>query len=511
MLTEIQDVPTGRLSPHPDNPRLQLREDVIERIAAEITRSGFGREHAPLVRPHGDGYQIISGHHRIEAATRAGLAAVPCWVKDMDDDEAFMQLVLSNTQGELSPLEIGMHALKAVPQAQGKAGSGLQEYADRIGMARSGISMLRNAAEVASALRHTCDEVELTEKSRHLYEISKAPREVWPVLVDALVKHGWSVKDAAGHVERVKAFEIGDLVYAGEWLPIANVVERYLAAPERFTPRTVARLTSAASEVEEWIEANAPDRLPEFHAWLVDNRGGESWDHRAIIAYQQRLLAERWKVTGWHHGDWREHLDELDDGSVALLLTDPPYGVGYQSGYRTEQHEAIANDATLDDALAEMKDAFARLHSKLAPDAHLLVFCVWSTEPEVREAIEAAGYEVRGSLVWVKNNTGMGALDTTFAPKHERIVHAVKGSPRLLRRAPDALDAARPPSERHPTEKPVALLAQLIEATTSAGQIVADPFAGVASTCVAAKEAGRKWWGCELEEKYWAIGEERLS
>lgn len=76
----------------------------MTKIAAEITRDGFGREHALLVRPKGEGrFEILSGHHhRHHAAKRSGLATVPCWVRDMDDHEAFMQLVLSNAQGELS-------------------------------------------------------------------------------------------------------------------------------------------------------------------------------------------------------------------------------------------------------------------------------------------------------------------------------------------------------------------------------------------------------------------------
>lgn len=42
----------------------------------------------------------------------------------MDDQAAYIQLVLANAQGELAPLEYGIHALKAVPPAQGKEGEG---------------------------------------------------------------------------------------------------------------------------------------------------------------------------------------------------------------------------------------------------------------------------------------------------------------------------------------------------------------------------------------------------
>lgn len=131
-----------QLHPHPDNPRLELRADVVEQLIGQMSESGFGSEHAVLVRPVDDGFQIISGHHRVEAARKVGLAEVPCWVRQMDDDEAFMQLVLSNAQGELSPLEIGIHALKAVPLSKGGRGQtgGLSEYAEKIGRSSAALT-----------------------------------------------------------------------------------------------------------------------------------------------------------------------------------------------------------------------------------------------------------------------------------------------------------------------------------------------------------------------------------
>jgi ParB/RepB/Spo0J family partition protein len=188
---ELRNTQLDQLHPHPDNPRLQLREDVIERLVPEIDSGGFGAEHAILVRPHGDGYQVISGHHRLEAAKRAGLTEVPCWVREMDDDEAFMQLVLGNTQGELSPLEIGMHALKAVPLAQGKSGGGLKAYAERLGRTGEYVGQLRSAAAVVASLPNLS--LEVADRAKHLYEISKAPRETWSALVDSLVKRAWSL------------------------------------------------------------------------------------------------------------------------------------------------------------------------------------------------------------------------------------------------------------------------------------------------------------------------------
>lgn len=505
-------LPLDQLSPHPDNPRLQLREDVVARLAAEIERNGYGSEHAVLVRPHGAGWQLVSGHHRAEAARRAGLTEIPAWVRQMDDDEAFMQLVLGNTQGELSPLEIGTHALRAVPLQQGKAGGGLTAYAKRIGWTGEYVGQLRSAAEVLVSLPNLS--LEVADKAKHLYEISKAPRPLWPMLVGLMLDRGWTVADTQHYVSTVREFDIPERW--SWWLPLSAVVERFLLTRE-FSPATVTKMVKAADQVVEWIDANAHEpggAHGEFRAWLID-KGPDAWAPREIAGYLARLIASQFVVEGWHQGDWREHVGKLDDGTVALLLTDPPYGMGYQSDYRLDRrkerkHKTIAADASDADAAAELLDMLQAFAPKLAADAHVLVFCGAANEPDMREVITKAGYSLRSYLVWDKQRTGMGDPTTTFAPAHERILHAVKGSPPLYERAPDLLSFMRCDSTRHPTEKPEDLLRRLIEATTVEGQVVADPFGGVASTLAAAKASGRRWFGCEIDEGYWRVGEERL-
>ncbi len=86
---QLLNLRLDQLQPHPDNPRLELRADVIDQVAAQISAAGaFRQEHAILVRPWNGGYQIVAGHHRHAAAQKAGLDEIPCWVREMDDDEA---------------------------------------------------------------------------------------------------------------------------------------------------------------------------------------------------------------------------------------------------------------------------------------------------------------------------------------------------------------------------------------------------------------------------------------
>jgi len=78
-----------QLHAHPKNPRIEPRQEVVDQIAAQLTAQGrFDPSHALIVRQNNAGYEIISGHHRWLAAQQAGLAEVPCWVREMTDDQA---------------------------------------------------------------------------------------------------------------------------------------------------------------------------------------------------------------------------------------------------------------------------------------------------------------------------------------------------------------------------------------------------------------------------------------
>jgi len=211
LYAEIQWLPVDNLQPHPDNPRLIYREDIIDTIAQSIAEKGFQPAYALLVRPFGNGYQIISGHTRHKAALKAGLAKLPCWVKDLDDEEAFMELVLANNQGELSPLEYGMHVLKYVEFSEGGRGKkgGLREYARMTNRSESLLRFDKEGAAVSKNCAHVCAVSEVKDKTRQLSIIGKTPEQYWTKLVEMLVEKKWTVKETESIVSKVKT--IADL------------------------------------------------------------------------------------------------------------------------------------------------------------------------------------------------------------------------------------------------------------------------------------------------------------
>jgi ParB/Sulfiredoxin domain len=163
---------------------------VIEQIAAQLNGE-FDPAHALIVRPNAAGFEIVSGHHRKLAAERAGITELPCWVREMSDQDAYMALALCNAQGELHPLEIGLHALRS--------GLPLLQYAKRAGISgdneRRYLAMKLNAAQVATAVGTHVP----TDRWRHLAEIHAAPEWLWQALVSAMLAGKWSVERARHH------------------------------------------------------------------------------------------------------------------------------------------------------------------------------------------------------------------------------------------------------------------------------------------------------------------------
>ena len=268
------------LTPHPANPRIVEREDVIAAIEQQIKASGFDPSHAILVRPLGSGHQILSGHNRTVAAGRAGLKQVPAWVREMDDDTAFMQLVLANAQGELSPLERGMHALAATEKRK----QSVNGYAKAVGRAQPSVQIEVEAARVASYC--TCNNPNLANRTRHLAEIHTAPQPCWPVLVKRLLDGKWTVEQTIAAVKTVLAVKPPrgyEKLFAIEQLQAMAAAGKDPDEVTRLSIRAIERARADIRDVQFAVEEHAA----KFEQWLAEHG---AWDSRAIAVTAQELI-----------------------------------------------------------------------------------------------------------------------------------------------------------------------------------------------------------------------------
>ena len=212
-----------------------------------------------------------------------------------------------------------------------------------------------------------------------------------------------------------------------------------------------------------------------------------------MTPYREKWVSDCGTVT-LYLGDCLEILPTLEPGSVDAVVTDPPYGMAYQSGWRSIRHGMIANDNTT--GLLSWACDWART----ACNHSAYVFCRWDNLPDVSFP--------DGFVVWVKNNHTSGDLEHSHARMTEGILFYrgrrhdfPSGRPR------DVVFCDRVSSDRHPTEKPVKLMRDVISWTR--GTLV-DPFMGSGTTGVASVAMRRPFIGVELDEKHYETSKRRI-
>lgn len=512
------------------NTRKVRDDEAVTKLAQRMVMNGFEMTRALWVYAgEGGKYEVFAGGTRLEAARRAGVLVDVILHKGYSWEDISRLSDQDNENDEyhqpVRPMDVWA------------------EYArlrDEEGWTQKQIATAKSVSEATVSLRLACytlpDEIKravgldtpLTEA--HLYVVFGriyAPKDLgawvdvdsWRVAdLEIAIQKKWSSRQLADQWQKRKdaVARANELVatlpdgLADEYTMTDSGIVRsdtdwraaFCDALVTAQAATVAQVDAAFTTIVERQRASARRK--------EDYEAKTTADEQRAKEEQRRI---EYVTSRWLHGSCADLLPALTDGSVRLVLTDPPYGVGFQSNRRVASGklDALENDATRIAALSTFGAMLDAVAPKLADEAHLLVFAHWKTEFDFRAELEKRGYVVRGSLVWVRENHGSGDLEGAFAPKHERIIHATKGRPAVSPRVDDVFVFARGRETEHPTEKPVELLKVLVNSTTGHGDLVIDPFGGVASTLVAAIQTGREWWGCELAEGHWNDGYKRIN
>ena len=187
--------------------------------------------------------------------------------------------------------------------------------------------------------------------------------------------------------------------------------------------------------------------------------------------------------------DCVEILKQLPDKSIDLVLTDPPYGMGFVSNYRQNKYDKIQNDDNLD-----WLDGWCKQINRVKKDdAHLYIFCSWHNVDIFKATIDKY-FPVKNMLIWEKNNTGMGDLVNDYAPQYEICLYCnPSNKPLNGRRDSNILKYARTQNSLHPTEKPVDLFSFLVSKSSHENDLVLDCFSGSGTTAVACHKLKRRF------------------
>jgi site-specific DNA-methyltransferase (adenine-specific) len=232
-------------------------------------------------------------------------------------------------------------------------------------------------------------------------------------------------------------------------------------------------------------------------------------------------------------------LARIPDGSIDLILTDPPYNLGKDYGNDSDQLSVEAylawTESWIDAALPKLKD-----------NGSLYLFLTWRHAPEIFVMLKKR-MTMMNEIIWDRRVPSMGGSTRSFSSVHDTIGFFVKRKDYYF-----DLDAVRIPydaatkkarsrsifvgakwlevgynpkdmwsvsrlhrehAERvdHPTQKPLEIIERMLKASCPPGGLVLDPFMGSGTTAVAARRLGRHFTGFELNPAYCEIIQQRLA
>ena len=205
--------------------------------------------------------------------------------------------------------------------------------------------------------------------------------------------------------------------------------------------------------------------------------------------------------------------EKLMQGTMAdAVITDPPYNVDYTG--KTKDALKIQNDKKTDSEFYQFLFDFytaSALHTKDGA-----AWYVWHADSEganFRKAMEDAGIKMETCLIWVKNNMVMGRQDYHW--KHEPCLYGFKDNTERAwfsdRKQTTVLRFDRPQrNAKHPTMKPIPLIAYQMGNSTKQGDIVLDNFVGSGTTILTAHQMNRTCHAMELDPVYCQVTIDRI-
>jgi site-specific DNA-methyltransferase (adenine-specific) len=215
-------------------------------------------------------------------------------------------------------------------------------------------------------------------------------------------------------------------------------------------------------------------------------------------------------------------MESIEDNSVDLILTDPPYGIDYRLNITKNEDKLfskILNDKPND---IDWDRFFSESHRILRPGKCLYLFGRLDFFLRISVPIRSSRLKYNHDFIWSKGDMGSGNLNV-FGSIHETIICLSKGNAEKSRivtidgehkKRSKAFYVGKISTKEyvgHPTQKPIGLLAYIIENRTDPNDLVFDPFNGSGSTTFAADLLQRKWIGCELSQEYHEVASRRMK
>lgn len=227
------------------------------------------------------------------------------------------------------------------------------------------------------------------------------------------------------------------------------------------------------------------------------------------VSNKKEYITEKIKI---YLEDCLIFLKNIDDGSISLVLIDPPYEISRATGFEAVvngvQRFAISMDfGDWDWDFSGLDEVINECYRILKKHGTIIVFYdIWKISI-LAKMMEKAKFRQLRVIEWVKTNpVPINSKVNYLTNAREIAVTGVKLGKPIFNSKYDKGIYEYPiyhgNNRSHPTQKSLPLFEELIKKHSNKGDLILDCFLGSGTTAVACKNTGRKFIGCELNEKY---------
>jgi len=229
------------------------------------------------------------------------------------------------------------------------------------------------------------------------------------------------------------------------------------------------------------------------------------------------------------NGDCIAQLDLLIANGVKVdaIITDPPFNIVEKIGKNIhlfkqgekQNNASISKESMSFDVGFDQFAWLERIPKILKKGGNLIIFNDWENMGDIAKALRGYKIKVKCLNHWQKNNPCPAEWGRRFVAGREYFLHCTNGAGYDFN--VDSLHKgcfnypltkqSEKTNGKHPNQKPLNLMSELVSILTSEGQTILDPFMGSGSTGVAAKNLNRKFIGIEMDETYFNIAKNRIN
>jgi len=454
------------------------RQEIVDQLINRL-KTGYNPARPLSVVMNKEEYLVVDGNHRLDSLIILNVEKVPCFVYPEGTDPYFLAINCNQDEDTYAPLDlfdwlgiIGQLRDQDLTQAQ---------IGEKVGWSRSAVLnyiLLLNKIDTQV--------LDLTRQ----HQIGRVSKNDTTVSFD--FSEGWF--RTSGLYDLQPKYQL-------------QCMESFIDDKCKWSKEKVQKETAKYKLWQVFIiitesELVNQDDLPDVIAMIENN----TFKTEAQLRLKINDLNQKAK-NKLICGDCLVELEKLEDCSLDLVVTDPPYGINYNSNRsQFNDHvtkEGITNDANLDETLKMFDDVCKILNCKTKPDAHIYVFTSWKVYP-VFVNILSKYFEIKNLIIWDKENHGSGDLNGAWGNRYELIIFATKGKKALNKRRDDIIGIPRLSSSKMicPTQKPVELIEEILLVSAQKADVVCDPFMGSGSVIKAVKNYGDlSYVGIEIDRE----------